>query len=52
MAWRDLPEQFGPWQTVVKCHRRFAAGGIWDRIHAVLLTQSEAAMGDRLDRVR
>jgi transposase len=43
IAWRDLPEQFGPWQTVWKRHRRFAADGIWDRIHAVLLTQADAA---------
>ena len=45
IAWRDLPEQFGPWQTVWKRHRRFAADGIWDRIHAVLLTQADAAGG-------
>lgn len=43
IAWRDLPEQFGPWQTVWKRHRRFAADGVWDRIHAVLLTQADAA---------
>jgi transposase len=43
IAWRDLPEQFGPWQTVWKRHRRFAADGIWDRIHAVLLTEADAA---------
>lgn len=43
IAWRDLPEQFGPWQTVWKRHRRFAADGIWDRIHAALLTQADAA---------
>jgi transposase len=24
-------------------HRRFAADGIWDRIHAVLLTEADAA---------
>jgi transposase len=43
IAWRDLPEQFGPWQTVWKRHRRFAADGIWDRFHSVLLTQADAA---------
>ena len=43
IAWRDLPEQFGPWQTVWKRHRRFAADGIWDRIHAVLLSEANAA---------
>src|SRR3546814_496548 len=28
IAWRDLPrEEFGPWQTVWKRHRRYAADG-------------------------
>ena len=36
-AWRDLPGEFGPWQTVWKRHRRFSADGTWDRIHAALL---------------
>lgn len=40
-----LPEPFGPWQTVRKRPRRFAADGIWDRIHAVLLAQADAAGG-------
>jgi hypothetical protein len=26
IAWRDLPAEFGPWQTVWKRHRRFASG--------------------------
>ena len=42
IAWRDLPEQFGPWQTVWKRHRRYAADGIWDRIHAALLAEADA----------
>ncbi|WP_228001643.1 transposase [Nocardia australiensis] len=25
--WRDLPEVFGPWQSVWKRHRRYAADG-------------------------
>src|SRR6478672_4352422 len=33
LAWRDLPGEFGPWQTVWKRHRRFIADGTWDRIH-------------------
>ncbi|MGY2087940.1 IS5 family transposase [Nocardia gipuzkoensis] len=27
--WRDLPQEFGPWQTVWKRHRRYAADGTW-----------------------
>ena len=43
IAWRDLPEVFGPWQTVWKWHRRMAGDGTWDRIHAVLLARANAA---------
>ncbi len=48
IAWRDLPrEQFGPWQTVWKRHRRYAADGTWDTILTYLLTQADAA--DKID---
>lgn len=43
IAWRDLPERFGAWQTVWKRYRRFAVDGIWDRIHAVLLSEADSA---------
>lgn len=43
VAWRDLPESFGPWQTVWKRHRRFSADGTWDRIHARLVAEADAA---------
>ena len=43
VAWRDLPERFGPWQTVWKRHRRFSSDGTWDQIHAVLLSEADAA---------
>lgn len=43
IAWRDLPESFGPWQTVWKRHRRFSADGTWDRIHARLVAEADAA---------
>jgi transposase len=42
IPWRDLPESFGPWQTVWKRHRRWSADGTWDRIHAHLLTEADA----------
>ena len=31
IAWRDLPAQFGPWQTVWKRHHRFSTDGTWDK---------------------
>ena len=36
IAWRDLPETFGKWQTVWTWHRRPAAEGTWDAIHQAL----------------
>jgi transposase len=32
IAWRDLPGEFGPWQTAWKRHRRFSSDGTWDDI--------------------
>lgn len=43
IAWRDLPESFGPWQTVWKRHRRFSGDGTWDKVLAALLTHADAA---------
>ena len=40
--WRDLPEVFGPWQTVWKRHRRYAADGTWDRVWTALLALADA----------
>lgn len=40
IPWRDLPrEQFGPWQTAWKRHRRYAADGTWDQV----LAEADAA---------
>jgi AcrR family transcriptional regulator len=30
--WRDLPTEFGPWQTLWKRHRRWSADGVYQRI--------------------
>ena len=43
IAWRDLPSEFGPWQTVWKRHRRLAGDGTWDRVLAALLADADAA---------
>ena len=34
--WRDLPERYGPWQTVYSRVRRWREAGVWDRILATL----------------
>ena len=43
IPWRDLPrEEYGPWQTVWKRHRRYSADGTWDTILTHLLTLADA----------
>lgn len=43
IPWRDLPrEEYGPWQTVWKRHRRYSADGTWDRLLTYLLTLADA----------
>ena len=42
VAWRDLPDSFGPWQTIWKRHRRFSSDGTWDKIHARLIAEADA----------
>jgi transposase len=43
VPWRDLPRsEFGPWQTVWKRHRRYAADGTWDRVLVNLLAMADA----------
>lgn len=43
VPWRDLPEEFGPWKTVWKRHRRLADDGTWDRALTALVAQADAA---------
>jgi hypothetical protein len=42
IAWRDVPEVFGPWQTIWTWHRRMRAEGTW----AVVLSRSLSAAED------
>lgn len=34
--WRDLPDTYGPWQTVYQCFRKWRQEGIWDCILGAL----------------
>ena len=43
IPWRDLPESFGPWQTVWKRHRRFSGDGTWNTILTELLSRADEA---------
>lgn len=45
--WRDLPDRYGPWQTVYGRFARLRRGGLLDRILAALqLTLNEAGLLD------
>ena len=44
--WRDLPEWFGPWQTVYGRHRRWSADGTWEQILAALQVGCDEADGE------
>ena len=44
VPWPDLPERYGPWQTVYERHRRWSADGTWTAILEEL--QVEADAGD------
>src|SRR4051794_5163289 len=43
IAWRNLHEEFGPWQTGWKRHRRFSLDGTRDRLLTRLLAEAHAA---------
>ena len=42
IPWRDLPEVYGPWQTVWTWHRWMAAEGTWDTVPAKLTAAADA----------
>jgi transposase len=46
--WRDLPEEFGPWQSIATRFYRWVEAGVWDHVLAELQGQADAE-GD-LDR--
>jgi transposase len=41
--WRDLPERYGPWQTVYSRFRRWQRAGVWDRVLAAVQAEGDAA---------
>nr|WP_205308124.1 IS5 family transposase [Oerskovia jenensis] len=45
VAWCDLPERFGPWQTAWKRHARFSRDGTWDKILTALQARADANGG-------
>jgi transposase len=45
VASRDLPAEFGPWQTVWKRRARFSKDGTWDEVLLALQAEADAAGG-------
>jgi transposase len=45
IPWRDLPERFGPWQTVWKRHHKWSGDGTWDAVLVEILTDADADGG-------
>lgn len=41
--WRDLPERYGPWQSVYTRFWRWTQAGVWDRIFQAVQRQADAA---------
>ncbi len=41
--WRDLPSQYGPWQTVASRFYRWRRAGVWQRVLQTLQQQADAA---------
>jgi len=41
-AWRDLPERFGPWETVYDRFRKWSRNGLWQRLLEHLQVQRQA----------
>ena len=44
-AWRLLPHDFPPWQTVYYYLRRWQAEGVWERIHHAVRMADRARAG-------
>jgi transposase len=43
--WRDVPSEFGPWQTLWKRHRRWSTDGTYQRIFERVLAEHDQAGG-------
>lgn len=43
VPWRDIPERYGPWQTVYTLFRRWQRDGTWKRIVADLQARGDAS---------
>jgi transposase len=42
VSWRDIPERYGPWQTVYERYRAWRQDGTWERIVQALQVELDA----------
>ncbi len=47
VAWRDLPDRFGKWNSVFQRFNRWSKAGIWERVFA--LTEDKEPLGIAID---
>lgn len=41
IPWRDLPERFGPWNSVFVRYNRWSEKGVWERVFAALSADAD-----------
>lgn len=44
VAWRDLPQEFGPWKSVYTRFRRWCKSGVWARMLAIFTAKAEGSI--------
>src|SRR5262252_3117083 len=44
-AWRFLPQEWPPWQTVYHYFRRWRRDGTWERVHGILRQRLRIRLG-------
>jgi transposase len=49
VPWRDLPDRYGPWETVDRRFARWPTDGTWARIEANLANPGRRRRGAGLD---
>lgn len=45
-SWRDMPSEFGKWETAYKRYRLWSDIGLWQRIQAVLGEEDSGASAE------
>lgn len=49
--WRDLPEQFGPWQSVWERHHKWSLGGTYAKVFAAVRSSDPGRDNDVLELI-